>query len=175
MASGLKGSIVFCTLLLSACVAPMIQMAELVMHGKSAFDFYRAIVANPDELQGLTSLVHEHYKSRQPALRYAGLSNRVAREKGWFADGWLALDYIELAPAFCNNLPQGCFSVELKRLSFSQCVSLANHDEINVQYYLVELNGERVSIGGINHQVLEECKVSLPFMSGRNDIKYISY
>lgn len=158
-----------------ACVAPALQVADLALRGKSAFDFYRAIVTNPAEVLELTLRIQLHFKSRDPAMRYAGLSNRLAVSLGWFEQGWLALDFIELAPAACNNQPQGCFSVELKRLDFSQCLSLANHDEINTQYYLVMLNSERVSVGGLAHQVLEECRVSLPLLYGRNEIKYVSY
>ncbi|SFM98857.1 hypothetical protein SAMN05660284_00227 [Formivibrio citricus] len=161
--------------LLTACAIPVLQVAEVAMHGKSAFDLYRAIISNPEELLTLTGSIREHYKAHDPATRYAGLENKTAATNGWFDDGWLALDYIRLGPAPCDNLPQGCFFVELKKLSFSQCISLANHDEINGLYYRVELNGDPVSIGGLNHEVLEECKIALPLMQGRNEIKYISY
>lgn len=168
-------TLAFSLFLLTACAVPVLQVAEMAMHGKSAFDFYRAIIANPQELLVLTGSIREHYKAHDPATRYAGLDNRMAVNNGWFDEGWLALDYLKLAPAPCDNFPQGCFSVELKRLSFSQCLSLANHDEINDLYYRVELNGDPVSIGGLNHEVLEECKLALPLMHGRNEIKYISY
>lgn len=171
--------LVFVLTMLTACAVPVFvpvfQLVEMAMHGKSAFDFYRAIIANPQELLVLTGSIREYHKAQEPSTRYLGLDNKRAVENRWFDDGWLALDYIQLASASCDDMPQGCFSVELKRLSFSQCMSLANHDEINDLYYRVELNGAPVSIGGISHEVAEECKVSLPLMQGRNEIKYISY
>ena len=141
----------------------------MLSKGKSFLDFYEAAIVNPQQLILLSSEIQVAFASVPISIRYKDLSNDLAQKNGWFNEGPLGLEHIELKPEPMQSTRYGAYSITLKKLKFKQCEALSKHTALNQNFIRVELDGIPVLAIPSLEQAVAVCKAN-----GKNELKYVA-
>lgn len=153
--------------------AQIIQATSTLMRGKSILEFYEVTIANPEQVLLLSLEIHSLFMGS--STRYKDLSNDLAQKVGWFNNGPMGLEHIELRPEPSQSYEYGYYSITLKKLSFKQCEVLSNHVALNRNFLRIELNGSPVFLNGSQQKTAVLCKSQGLFQDGKNELKYVAY
>lgn len=159
-----------------ACYAQVwttLGAVKSLKRGKTALDFYKAAIANPQQIILLAVQIRSLFAGAQPG--YKGLNNELAENVGWFMGGPLALDHIVLSSHPSPGYEHGYFSITLKQMNHGDCRVLARHASLNGNFIKVLVNGVPVYMSGNQRWSASPCETQWFFQGGKNTVKYIGY
>lgn len=119
--------------------ANSLQAVGTLDKGKDVWEFYKAAVANPAQITLLSIDIEDMF--RNESTRYKELNNKFAEHVGWFKNGALGADDINLSPEKSQSYEYDHYSITLRKLDFKQCQILANYRPFKDRFDHIEING----------------------------------